>query len=70
MTEAVRGLVEAAHKTGSFELMQAQVLADNAASLHVLDKAGFKRVRKAKGEIGNIAGKPIIVLELERPRWM
>ncbi|MEO6395202.1 MAG: GNAT family N-acetyltransferase [Devosia sp.] len=70
MTEAVKALVEAAHKTGQFEIIHAQVLADNQASTQVLEKAGFKHRRKAKGEIGNSAGKPINVLELKRPRWM
>jgi RimJ/RimL family protein N-acetyltransferase len=70
MTEAVKGLVEAAHRTGRYERIGAQVLADNAGSLHVLEKAGFRRVRNAKGELGNIRGKAIVLLELERPRWM
>jgi RimJ/RimL family protein N-acetyltransferase len=70
MTEAVRGLIEAAHRTPGFELITAKALADNAASLHVLEKAGFKRTGKGKGEIGNVMGKPIIKLELKRPRWM
>jgi RimJ/RimL family protein N-acetyltransferase len=70
MTEAVRGLIDAAHRTGHYERIAAQVLADNNGSLHVLEKAGFRPLRKAKGEIGNIRGKAIIQLELERPRWM
>lgn len=70
MTEAVKGLIEAAHKIGHFETISAQVLADNAPSQHVLEKAGFKHRRKAKGDIGNIAGKSINILELKRPRWM
>src|SRR5699024_8732717 len=52
MTEAVKALVEAAHKTGHYERIGAQVLADNAGSLHVLEKAGFHRLKKkATGEI-------------------
>jgi RimJ/RimL family protein N-acetyltransferase len=70
MTEAVKGLIEAAHRTGQFETIHAQVLADNQPSLHVLEKAGFKHRRKAKGDVGNIIGKPIVILELKRPRWM
>lgn len=70
MTEAVKGLIEAAHRIDHFETINAQVLADNAKSQHVLEKAGFKHRRKAKGDVGNIAGKPINVLELKRPRWM
>jgi RimJ/RimL family protein N-acetyltransferase len=70
MTEAARALVEAAHKTGSFGTIVAQALADNEASIHVLEKAGFKRSGKGKGAVGNITGKPVVFLKLERPRWM
>jgi RimJ/RimL family protein N-acetyltransferase len=70
MTEAVRGLIEAAHKTHHFELIAARALADNTGSLNVLEKAGFKRVGKAKRESGPIKGQPTVLLELVRPRWM
>jgi RimJ/RimL family protein N-acetyltransferase len=48
----------------------AKVLAENAASANVLQKAGFKLGKKGKGEIGNVVGKPIINFKLEKPRWM
>jgi RimJ/RimL family protein N-acetyltransferase len=70
MTEAARGLIEAAHGTGSFATIVAQALADNGASIHVLEKAGFKRSGKGKGAVGNITGKPMVFFTLERPRWM
>jgi RimJ/RimL family protein N-acetyltransferase len=70
MSEAVKGLVEAAQQTGHFGRVASRALADNAASLRVLEKTGFKRVGKAKGEAGPLRGKPIVLLELERPRWM
>lgn len=70
MTEAGRGLIEAAQKTPHFETIAARALADNAGSLHVLDKLGFHKVGKAKKELGPNAGKPLVLLELERPRWM
>ncbi|MEQ1769264.1 MAG: GNAT family N-acetyltransferase [Devosia sp.] len=70
MTEAVKGAVEAAHLHSAFETITAQVLVGNDGSLKVLEKAGFKQVKKTKGEIGNCAGKPVILLELRRPRWM
>lgn len=70
MTEAVRALVEAAHRTEGFEVIVAKVLAENAASANVLQKAGFKLGKKGKGEIGNVVGKPIINFKLEKPRWM
>lgn len=70
MTEAVKGLIEAAHKAEGFEVIVAKVLVDNAASANVLQKAGFKPGKKGKGEIGNVVGKPILNFKLEKPRWM
>jgi RimJ/RimL family protein N-acetyltransferase len=70
MTEAARALIEAAHRTGHYQTIAAWALASNAGSLHVLEKLGFRRKAKAKGEIGNIADKPMLRLELERPKWM
>jgi RimJ/RimL family protein N-acetyltransferase len=70
MTEAVRGLIEAAHKTHHFELIAARALADNAGSLNVLAKAGFKPVKMPKRPVGKIKDRPTVTLELQRPRWM
>lgn len=70
MTEAARALIEAAHQTGVFDRIAALALADNAASLRVLEKIGFSRIGQGKGKLGMIEGKPIIKLELKRPRWM
>lgn len=67
MTEAARGLIDAAHRTGHFELIGARALEDNAASLNVLEKQGFRRTGKATRED---TGAPLVLLELERPRWM
>lgn len=69
-TEAVRGLIEAAQATGQFRLITARALARNAASLHVLEKAGFRNVGEAVVESGERQGEPIILMELEQPRWM
>ena len=70
MTEAARGLIEAAHRTHHFEVIAARALADNAGSLNVLGKLGFKPVKKPKREVGKIKDRPTVTLELERPRWM
>lgn len=70
MTEAARGLIDAAHQTHHYDTIGARVLVGNAGSLNVLEKLGFHHKRKGKGEVGNSAGKPILHLELERPRWM
>jgi RimJ/RimL family protein N-acetyltransferase len=70
MTEAARGLIEAAHRTHHFERIAARALADNAGSLNVLTKAGFKPTAKSKRAKNPKDGRPTIELELERPRWM
>ena len=70
MTEAGRGLIDAAHQTGHYERIAARALADNDGSLHVLEKLGFHRVGKGKAEQGPNIGKPIILLELQKPRWL
>jgi RimJ/RimL family protein N-acetyltransferase len=67
MTEAAKGLIEAAQRTRHFEVIAARALADNAGSLNVLDKLGFRRVGKPKRDE---AGRLMVQLELERPRWM
>jgi RimJ/RimL family protein N-acetyltransferase len=70
MTEAARGLIDAAHRTPHFELIAARALADNSGSLHVLEKLGFKRVKTPKRDVGKIKDRPTVSLELQRPRWM
>ena len=67
MTEASKGLIEAAHKTQGFEVIAARALVDNQGSLNVLGKLGFKQVGKAKRDE---SGKSLVRLELQRPRWM
>ena len=67
--EALRAVLDAAHQTREFPLIRAKTLADNAASLHILEKAGFKRADKRMGTEGRFKDKAIVVLELEQPRW-
>ena len=67
MTEAAKGLIEAAHKSQGFEMIAARALAENEGSLNVLRKLGFKQVGKAKRDE---SGKSLVRLELLRPRWM
>jgi RimJ/RimL family protein N-acetyltransferase len=70
MTEAGRALIDAAHPTHQYDVIVARALADNEGSLNVLEKLGFKRKGKAKSEAAATFGKPIVLLELQRPRWM
>lgn len=70
MSEAVRALIEAAFATRLYPGLRARALADNTGSLNVLEKAGFKRTGEAADANGHNTGKPIILLELEQPKWM
>ncbi|MEO6014916.1 MAG: GNAT family N-acetyltransferase [Devosia sp.] len=70
MTEAAAGLIEAAHKTHFFDLIGGRALADNAGSINVLEKLGFKRIGKGKSKGLINSGEPLVELQLVRPRWM
>jgi RimJ/RimL family protein N-acetyltransferase len=67
--EAVRAVIDVAHQTREFPVIRAEVLSDNAASLHILEKMGFKQTGKRKETEGKFKDKTILVLELEQPRW-
>lgn len=69
-SEAVRALIDAAQRTGQFAQIAARVLADNPASLRVLEKAGFKVLETAIGDCGLQRSREIVQLRLEQPRWM
>jgi len=70
MSEAVKALLDTAFATHQYPLIRSRALASNAASLNVLEKAGFKRVREGTDESGALKGQPIVFLLLEQPRWM
>jgi RimJ/RimL family protein N-acetyltransferase len=70
MSEAVKGLLGAAFDTGLYPRLRARALASNAASLNVLEKAGFKRTGSDISADGHNAGKPVVLLELEQPKWL
>ncbi|MHB1111305.1 MAG: GNAT family N-acetyltransferase, partial [Devosia sp.] len=70
MSEAVKALLDAAFATRQYPRIKSRALASNAASLNVLEKAGFKRVREGAGESGTLKGQPMIFLLVEQPRWM
>lgn len=70
MSEAVKALLDAAFATRRYPLIKSRALASNAASLNVLEKAGFKRVREGTDENGSLKGQPMVFLTLEQPRWM
>lgn len=69
MSEAVKGLLEAAFATGLYPRIKSRALASNLGSLNVLAKAGFVRLREDIETIGTGAGKPTVYLMLEQPKW-
>jgi len=69
MSEAVKGLLEAAFSTRLFPTIKSRALSSNAASLNVLRKAGFVFQREDTETIGTGAGKPTTYFTLEQPKW-
>ena len=69
MTEAARALIDAAQLTLYYDKIAAKALASNEPSLNVLTKLGFARISK-KPRKPEPADKQIVILELQRPRWM
>lgn len=70
MSEAVKGLLDAAFATHLYPRIKSRALSSNAASLNVLRKAGFVVLREGIETIGTGAGKPTTYLTLEQPKWM
>lgn len=69
MSEAVKGLLEAAFATRLYPRIRSRALSSNAGSLNVLRKAGFMRLREDLETIGTGAGQPTTYLMLEQPKW-
>jgi RimJ/RimL family protein N-acetyltransferase len=68
MSEAVKGLLEAAQATGLYPAVRARALQSNAQSIHVLEKAGFKNIGAAIDPMGTNQGQPIFEFRWEQPR--
>lgn len=68
MSEAVKGLLEAAFATRQYPQIQARAMTSNLASLNVLEKAGFVRLGEGPDPAGR--GRPTTMLRLEQPKWM
>lgn len=69
MSEAVKGLIEAAFATHLFPRIKARALVSNDGSLNVLGKAGFVRTGEGTDPAGTLKDKPIVFLMLEQPKW-
>jgi RimJ/RimL family protein N-acetyltransferase len=68
MSEAVKGLVEAAHATRLFPVIRARALTSNTGSIRVLEKAGFSNLGETTDPMGTNTGKPVFLFRLEQPR--
>jgi RimJ/RimL family protein N-acetyltransferase len=68
MSEAVKGLLEAAFATHHYPQIQARAMTSNLGSLNVLEKAGFVRLGEGPDPAGR--GRPTTMLRLEQPKWM
>ena len=69
MSEAVKGLIEAAFATHLFPRIKSRALASNDGSLNVLTKAGFIPTGEGTDPAGTLKDKPIVFFELEQPKW-
>jgi len=67
-SEALGALVGAARAAGLAPALAAKALADNRASLRVLEKQGFRRVREVVDDCGRHKDRLIVHLELEFER--
>lgn len=70
MGEAARALLDAAFATRLYPQVRARTLATNAASLKLLEKVGFRRLREGTDDTGAWKGNPVVFLMREQPRWM
>jgi RimJ/RimL family protein N-acetyltransferase len=68
MSEAVKGLVDAAFATRLFPRLMARALASNAASRRILVKTGFQVLREGPMEVRG-REQPTVFFELEQPKW-
>jgi RimJ/RimL family protein N-acetyltransferase len=68
MTEAVKALLEEAFATGFYPAVRARALQSNAASIRVLEKAGFRNIGADVDAVGFNKGQPIFHFRMERPR--
>lgn len=67
-TEAAGAVIEAARGTGLVPGLCSRALVTNAASQNVLRKSGFTALGEAPDRAGNLAGKAMVLFELDFAR--
>ncbi|HUO53868.1 MAG TPA: GNAT family N-acetyltransferase [Rhodoblastus sp.] len=70
MSEAVEALTDAFFRITEADELTATILADNAASLAVLEKCGFVEATRADAGPGRHADSPVVRLALRRGDWL
>lgn len=60
--EAARGLLDAVRQLPGFAQVHARVLESNAASIRVLEKAGFTVIERSQGVVERHRGKPLLIM--------
>ena len=63
VSEATAGLLQAARRTGLFPRIGARVLAENPASIRVLEKSGFRVTEHTRSVVERHRGKPLLIME-------
>ncbi len=69
MSEAVKGLLEAAFATGLYPRIKSRALKANLRSQRVLEKAGFVKAGEGLDAVGNTTGREAVFYMLEQPKW-
>lgn len=65
--EAIAALLETARATGLCSTINARVLADNPASVRVLEKSGFAITEHTHSVVERHRGKPLLILSWSAP---
>jgi RimJ/RimL family protein N-acetyltransferase len=68
-TEAFKALIEAAHTTRAYPVVQARALAENLRSRAVLERVGFGLKSQSRTMFG-ASERDVALYQMEQPKWM
>ena len=69
MSEAAKGLVDAAFATGLIPRLHGRALKTNLASQRIMLKLGFTITGEGIDDVGPVKGREVVFLDCEAPRW-